>query len=61
MASLLRAVLGRLWAFAIEIGEANYSVVAGSPGYLVAKRNRASLRWRAGSVVVSDRAPEPST
>jgi integrase len=40
MASLLRAVLGRLWAFAIEIGEADYSVVAGSPGYLVAKRSR---------------------
>jgi integrase len=40
MASLVRSALGRLWTYAIEVGEADSSPVAGSPGYGVSKRTR---------------------
>jgi integrase len=40
MASLVRAVLSRLFAFAIETGEVDFSPVTGSVGYAVGKRTR---------------------
>jgi integrase len=59
MASLLRSVLGRLWAFAIEIGEADYSVVVGSPSYLVEKRSRVLGDRELAALWAATAAPEP--
>jgi integrase len=39
-ASLVRAMLHRLWSYAIEVGEVEYNVVTGTPGYEVRKRSR---------------------
>jgi integrase len=40
MASLVKAALGRLWTYAIEVGEADSSPVVGSPSYSIGKRTR---------------------
>jgi integrase len=39
-ARLIRAMLGRLWTYGIEVGEVEYSVVAGTPSYDVPKGRR---------------------
>ncbi len=39
-AALVRAMLARLWAYGVEVGEVSHSVVAGTPGYEVPKRTR---------------------
>jgi integrase len=52
-ASLVRAVLGRLWAYAIEVGATEANVVAGSASYDVPARSRVlsdselAALWRA--------------
>jgi len=52
-ASLVRAMLTRLWSYAIEVGVVEYNVVQNTPGYEVRKRSRVlndieiAALWRA--------------
>jgi integrase len=39
-ARLVRAMLARLWAYAIEVGLVEYNVVSGTPGYVTSQRDR---------------------